>query len=81
MLTFGHFGQARPSQLIACSRRLVMLRLTDYRPRLPQSSSSASRFTAGAAGFFIFIQCGERPDRRATIRCAAQFAIYNHDAH
>jgi hypothetical protein len=26
-------------------------------------SSSASRFTAGAAGFFDFIQCRERPER------------------
>jgi hypothetical protein len=30
-----------------------------YRPQ----SSSASRFTAGAAGFFIFNQSGERPER------------------
>jgi hypothetical protein len=29
---------------------------------LPQSSS-ASRFTAGAAGFFILSQSGERPER------------------
>jgi hypothetical protein len=29
---------------------------------LPQFSS-ASRFTAGAAGFFIFNQSGERPER------------------
>jgi hypothetical protein len=29
---------------------------------LPQSSSS-SRFTAGAFGFFIFSQSGERPER------------------
>jgi hypothetical protein len=28
---------------------------------LPQSSS-ASRFTAGACGFFDFTQCGERPE-------------------
>jgi hypothetical protein len=26
-------------------------------------SSSASRFTAGAFGFFTFTQCGERPER------------------
>jgi hypothetical protein len=26
-------------------------------------SSSASRFTAGAAGFFILSQCRERPER------------------
>jgi hypothetical protein len=26
-------------------------------------SSSASRFTAGAAGFFILSQSGERPER------------------
>jgi hypothetical protein len=34
------------------------------RPRasLPQSSS-ASRFTAGAFGFLLLIQCGERPER------------------
>ena len=30
-----------------------------YRPH----SSSASRFTAGAAGFFILSQSGERPER------------------
>jgi hypothetical protein len=30
--------------------------------RLPQSSS-ASRFTAGRAGFFILSQSGERPER------------------
>ena len=30
--------------------------------REPQSSS-ASRFTAGAAGFFDLIQSGERPER------------------
>jgi hypothetical protein len=29
---------------------------------LPQSSS-ASRFTAGASGFFILSQSGDRPDR------------------
>jgi hypothetical protein len=32
------------------------------RPLRPQSSS-ASRFTSGAAGFFILSQCGERPER------------------
>ena len=29
---------------------------------LHDQSSSASRLTAGAAGFFTFTQCGERPD-------------------
>jgi hypothetical protein len=31
-------------------------------PHRPQSSS-ASRFTAGASGFFILSQSGERPER------------------
>jgi ABC transporter substrate binding protein len=35
------------------------VRLFFYRPH----SSSASRFTAGAAGFFILSQLGERPER------------------
>ena len=33
----------------------------DFR-RLSRPTSLASRFTAGAFGFLIFIQCGERPD-------------------
>ena len=32
-------------------------------PRLPLQSSSASRFTAGAAGFLILSQWSTRPDR------------------
>src|SRR5215468_12384455 len=40
----------------------VISRRGHLRPLLPQSSSS-SRFTAGAAGFFIFSQSGERPER------------------
>jgi hypothetical protein len=36
--------------------------LAHLRPLLPQSSSS-SRFTANASGFFILSQSGERPDR------------------
>ena len=30
-------------------------------------SSSASRFTAGASGFLLLIQSGERPERRDTL--------------
>ena len=40
----------------------VSSRRGHLRPLLPQSSS-ASRFTAGAAGFFILSQSGERPER------------------
>jgi hypothetical protein len=32
-------------------------------PSLSPHSSSASRFIAGAAGFFILSQSGERPER------------------
>jgi hypothetical protein len=32
-------------------------------PRQRPQSSSASRFTAGAAGFLTLSQCGERPER------------------
>jgi hypothetical protein len=48
------------------ARRTVNLNL---KPRARQlhrrclQSSSASRFTAGAAGFFILSQSGERPER------------------
>jgi hypothetical protein len=41
------------------SRKAVQVIAPFYRPQ----SSSASRFTAGAFGSLIFIQCGERPDR------------------
>ena len=30
-------------------------------------SSSASRFTAGALGFLLLIQCGERPKRGCNV--------------
>jgi putative ABC transport system substrate-binding protein len=45
----------------ALPESLCSVRLHRQRP-LPQSSS-ASRFTAGAAGFFILRQSGDRPDR------------------
>src|SRR5262245_56187856 len=35
----------------------------DYRHFSRPQSSSASRFTAGAAGFLLLIQCRERPER------------------
>jgi hypothetical protein len=42
--------------------------MTIRKPRLGQrqrpQSSSASRFTAGAAGFLILNRCGERPERQ-----------------
>jgi len=41
------------------SRKAVQVIAPFYRPQ----SSSASRFTAGAFGFLILIQCLERPDR------------------
>src|SRR5205807_10229860 len=34
--------------------------------RCRSQSSSASRFTAGASGFLLLIQCGERPDLYAS---------------
>ena len=43
-------------------RRVCVSRLLHRQRPLPQSSS-ASRFTAGAAGFFILSQSGERPER------------------
>ena len=42
-----------------CEAALNVPTGADQRPQ----SSSASRFTAGAAGFFILSQSGERPER------------------
>jgi hypothetical protein len=42
---------------------LVDAVIDDPRRRLPSQSSSASRLTAGAAGFLILSQWSERPDR------------------
>ena len=46
--------RARPAQHLAA--RFY------HRHRFAPQSSSASRFTAGAAGFLLLIQCRERPE-------------------
>jgi hypothetical protein len=48
------FGPVDHDPVLTCSR---------YRRFLLPHSSSASRFTAGAAEFFILSQSGERPER------------------
>src|SRR5262249_40204923 len=42
--------------------RCIILQTTGYRRFSRPQSSSASRLTAGAAGFLLLIQCGERPE-------------------
>ena len=50
-------GERDPERL--CDASLEGLTHASQRPQ----SSSASRFTAGAAGFLNFSQSGDRPDR------------------
>jgi hypothetical protein len=50
----GRCGNAGTQGVFQCDVRIAYCR--------PQSSS-ASRLTAGASGFFIFSQSGERPER------------------
>jgi hypothetical protein len=44
-------------------KRIVVCKLSFRRQRGRLQSSSASRFTAGAFGFLLFIQSSERPER------------------
>src|SRR5215813_2067366 len=48
--------------LVICAAPVV-LRAENHNPVFLPHSSSASRFTARAVGFFIFSQSGERPER------------------
>jgi hypothetical protein len=54
------FDQMREVPFVRAAGKLALA--TDVRTHLVQSSS-ASRFTAGAAGFLLFTQCRERPER------------------
>jgi hypothetical protein len=49
--------------VIALSAGATRLSLSEQEVGHRPQSSSASRFTAGASGFFILIQSGERPLR------------------
>jgi hypothetical protein len=55
------YSYSRAVLLGVLGKCLLVCKLSLLHQR-PQSSS-ASRFTAGQAGFLLLIQCGERPER------------------